>query len=144
MNGTKSPHGTVQIGSSLAYFRVTSETLTLAEIINITHEEPDEGWSLGEMYQRRGMLAERPRTFSSWKRYSSAGYGLSVQGSLDGLYGHVERIAERISARPELFCSLQVVQYVSNPTAEIGFNVNHRWLTVLASIPASLDVDQYR
>lgn len=144
MSGTNSSHGTVQIGVSLAYFRITSQTLTLAEIISITQEDPDEGWSLGEMYTRRGMHTERPRSLSSWKRYSPAGNAYSVQDSLDGLYEHVERIVERISSQPELSCSLQVVQYFLNPKAEIEFKLNRRWVTLLDSIPASLDVDQYR
>ncbi|WEK61151.1 MAG: DUF4279 domain-containing protein [Candidatus Microbacterium colombiense] len=144
MNAKYSPHGTVRIGVSLAYFNIASETLSLADITRITGEDADEGWSVGEMFRRPRMVMERPRRASSWTRYSSAGHGLSVQRSLDGLYGHVERIADRIASQPELICSVQIVQQVSNPAAEIGFNVDRRWLTLLASIDASLDADQYR
>ncbi|WEK61156.1 MAG: DUF4279 domain-containing protein [Candidatus Microbacterium colombiense] len=144
MNDTQSPHGTSRIGMNLAYFNIASETLSLADITRITGEDADKGWSVGEMYRLPRMVIERPRRASTWTRYSSAGYGLSVQLSLDGLYGHVERIADRVASQHELICSVQIVQYVSNPAAEIGFNVDRRWLTLLASIDASLDVDQYR
>ncbi|WP_337001451.1 MULTISPECIES: DUF4279 domain-containing protein [unclassified Microbacterium] len=118
--------------------------MSLAEIIDITQEDPDDGWSLGDMYKRQGMLEERPRTFSSWKRRSTAGQGGSVQDSLDGLFLAVSRIAPRIANRPELRCELQIVQYFSKPARDIGFHLDAPWLATLASVPASIDVDQYR
>lgn len=144
MNEPYSPHGSVRIGVSLAYFRITSASLSLAEITRLTRENPDRGHSLGDVFTRPRMVGKHERTFSSWVRYSSAGQGLSVQRSLDGLFEPVRRIADGISARPEIACTLQIVQYPLNHEADIGFGFDASWLTLLASIPAQIDVDQYR
>lgn len=129
---------------SRAYFWIQSESLSLAEIISLTQEAPDAGWSLGDMYKRQGMLEEHPRSFSYWKRDSTAGYGLSVQESVDGLFLPASRIAPRIANRRGFSCGLQIVQYFSDPDEDIGFHLDSPWLAMLDSVSASIDVAQYR
>lgn len=132
------------LGANRAYFRITSETASLLEIVGITGEPPDRGHSVGDIFVRPYMVVKRTRTFSSWERLPSTQSG-SVRGDLDDLFESISRIADRISQRDDLTCTLHVVQYFSDSGEDdIGFGLDAPWLSLLAAIPAELDVDQYR
>ncbi|MGN7967684.1 DUF4279 domain-containing protein [Microbacterium sp. 22179] len=131
------------VGLDRAYLKITSHVLSLGQIVDLVGEEPDEGFSFGDPFINPGMSATRNRTFSSWRKYSSAPRSATIQESLDGLVEVAKRVSTRVGGRQDIDCELQIVQYLHSDR-EAGFGLSPEWLQILASMPAGIDVDQYR
>ncbi|WP_082724583.1 DUF4279 domain-containing protein [Microbacterium hydrocarbonoxydans] len=129
--------------TSRAYFRVTSSSMTLDEMIGVLGVAPSSGWSNGDRVTRGNGSFERVMTFSSWTLESPLGLDAPMHEKLESLYEPVLGLSWRLSGHDSLRCTLQLVQYFSEP-GDLGFNLSNNWLSLLAAVGAEFDVDQYR
>jgi hypothetical protein len=128
--------------SNRAYFRVVSDSMTLAEITGRVGEKPSSGWSRGDRVLRGNRGVERVMTFTSWFLDSPGGSDLPIHAQIDALYQPVSKISTALRENTELRSTLQIVQYFSASTGN-GFHFSPEWISLLATMGAAVDVDQY-
>lgn|GEM_PF-2351661 len=134
--------GDVKLSRSVAYFAIQSESLSLEEITALVGVDPDRGWSVGETLRRPWSERELVRTFSWWERESGVSPGAPIRLHLDALLPFVRSIAGSLAASTLVSPCLMIVQYLYNDD-EVGFHLDQEWITLLGSMSASIDVDQY-
>lgn len=135
--------GYVSLSQSVAYFAIESTSLSLGEISALVGVEPDRGWSVGERFRHPRSGIEGVRGFSWWVRESGAAPGAPIRLHLDALLPFVRSIAARLTGRTPASPVLKIVQYLYNDD-EVGFHLDREWITLLGSMSASIDVDQYQ
>lgn len=125
-----------------AYLRITSDGLSLTEISGLVGAEPDIGWSVGESFRRPRSTRELVRAFTNWERQSGLPAGAPLQAHLDALLPHAQALEAAVAGRDDIATTLQVVQYTADER-DLGFHLDSSWIATLASLSASIDVDQY-
>lgn len=125
-----------------AYFRVVSDLMTLDEITERSGEMPTSGWSRGDRLLRGRRGIERVMTFSSWSLDSPLGIESPIYEQVDALYHPVARISNALRGVTEMSSTLQIVQYFSS-RQDPGFHFSREWVSLLATMGATVDVDQY-
>jgi hypothetical protein len=100
--------------------------------------DPDEAWDRGS----RNPASSVPRRFSSFAVKPPAGVGGDLQAQLAGLLPKVADMKDPLSRLTDSLtpAALEVVQVGSS---RVDFSLSREWITLLADVGASVDIDQY-